>query len=117
MPRLFAALAIAAIVSSSTPLAAVAAAGPTVQPPKIAFALNGQVNGSGVPLNVSWTNGTPDGAPLARYELEKSLDQGAWTQVSLSSTLTRSVTVRVKPWTHLQFRLRAIDTAKVAGEW
>ena len=117
MPRFLIALAVVATVSSSTPIVALAAGGPTVQPPRVAFALNGQVNRYGVPLNVSWPKGTPDGAPLARYELEKSVDQGPWTPVALSKPLALSLTVRVKPWRHIQFRLRAIDTANLAGDW
>jgi hypothetical protein len=117
MPRALVALAVVAIAGSTMPIRAAAAGGPTTDAPRVAFALNGQVNGTGVPLNVSWPKSTPDGAPLARYELEKSLDQGAWTPVSLSSALTRSLTVRVKPWKHIQFRIRAVDTANASGEW
>src|SRR5215203_3226136 len=117
MPRLLAALAIVAIVSGSTPIAAVAVGGPTVDAPRVAFALNSQVNGNGVALSVSWPTGAPDGAPIARYELEKSLNQGPWTPVKLSSALTRSLTLRVKPWTYFELRVRAVDSANIAGDW
>ncbi len=115
--RILAAFAIYVIAASGLPAAAVAGGGPSVTPPSSAFELLGQLTSAGIPLKVTWPAGAPNGAPIARYQLQKSIDQGPWSQVALAKPLNRSVIVRARPWTLIQFRLRAVDTANVASEW
>ena len=77
----------------------------------------GQATNISIPLTVSWPQGTPDGAPIARYQLQKSVDAGAWIAVTLPKPLARNLTVKFRPWRVIQFRVRAVDTANVAGSW
>ena len=115
--RILSVVVAALIVASGTPAATLAATGPTVSAPNTAFNLMGQLTSAGIPLTISWPQGTPNGAPLARYELQRSTDQGPWAAVALSKPLNRSVTLRAKPWRLIQFRLRALDTANAPGDW
>jgi hypothetical protein len=112
-----AALAISIMSLAGLPNAALAGSGPAVVAPSTAFTQMGQLSNAGIPLTVTWPVGTPDGAPLAHYELQKSIDGGTWTQIPLSKPLIRSVTVRVNAWSLFVFRLRAVDTAGVPGDW
>lgn len=77
----------------------------------------GQLGRAAVPLTVSWPAATTDGAAIARYELERSLDGDTWTPVPRSKPLARSVTVKVRPWAVIRFRVRAMDTTEAVGEW
>ncbi len=93
------------------------ALGPVSSAPTVAITSAGQLAKTALPLTVSWPAATPDGAPIARYELQRSLDGGSWTAVSLAKPLTRSVDIKVPPWAVARFRVRAVDTASVAGDW
>jgi hypothetical protein len=66
-------------------------------------------------LRVSWT-GADTGAGVARYELDQSVDGGAWSRVS--SSLAGTSTDRSLATGHsYRFRTRAVDKAGNVGAW
>jgi hypothetical protein len=91
--------------------------GPVTAPPSISLAAAGQIVGNQVPLTVSWPDATPDSSPVQRYELERSLDGGPWTPVALPNAQATAVTTHTRPWTTVRFRVRAVDTQSIAGQW
>jgi len=90
---------------------------PTAAAPTISLTRLSQTGAQAIPITVSWPMAAPDGAGIARYELERSLDGDAWTPVTLPRPLTRSIAVKIRPWAVIRFRVRAIDTANAVGEW
>ena len=90
---------------------------PTTQAPTFTFTRLGQLGKQQIPVTVSWPAATPDGAPIARYQLERSHDGAPWAAIALSKPLARSVKLKVPPWTVIRFRVRAVDNAQVAGPW
>lgn len=97
--------------------AARTALSPAAAAPTINFTRLSQTGAQAIPITVSWPQAAPGGAPIARYELERSLDGDAWTPVPLTKPLARSIAVKVLPWAVIRFRVRAVDTAEVVGEW
>jgi Calcineurin-like phosphoesterase len=93
------------------------ASGPVSSAPRVAITAGGQLGNVAVPATVSWPAATPDGASITGYELQRSLDAGPWTAVRLAKPLSRSVDSKVPPWAVARFRVRAVDSASVAGEW
>jgi hypothetical protein len=91
--------------------------GPVSSSPTVAITSAGQLASTALPLTVRWPAAKPDGAPISRYELQRSLDGGSWTAISVAKPLARSVDTRVPPWAVTRFRVRAVDTASVAGDW
>jgi hypothetical protein len=91
--------------------------GPVSQPPTIGLTLGSRIASGGVPLTISWPHATPDSAPIAHYELQRSLDGGGWTDITLPGALATTVVVRTPPFATLRFRVRAVDTANVSGDW
>lgn len=92
-------------------------AGPVSGQPSVVFTANGQLSKKLIPMTVAWPVAAPDGAPIARYELQRNVDSSTWTAVALAKPLARKVDLKVQPWTVLRFRVRAVDTASAAGDW
>ena len=128
--RLFCALGVAFVVATSAPAAAAAlrqtgqpssdltpAEAPSAYAPALVFTKAAQLSARQIPINVFWPEASPDGGPIARYELQRSFDSGAWTNVPLTQPLARYVTIRISPWTDIRFRVRAIGNDGVAGNW
>jgi hypothetical protein len=106
-----------ALVGVPAASAAPSAVGPVSSAPMVAITAGGQLGTPALPLTVSWPAATPDGAPISRYELQRSLDGGSWTAVSLAKPLARAVDLKSPPWAVARFRVRAMDSASVAGDW
>lgn len=126
--RALAALLIGMVMAGGVPAAAAAPrpsrpearstrSAPGVMAPTLSFTKLGRISPAGIPLTVTWPRATQDGAPIAGYELERSLDGDAWTAVSLPKPKARSVAVKVRPWAVVRFRVRAVDTANEVGLW
>ncbi|MEO6350213.1 MAG: metallophosphoesterase, partial [Candidatus Limnocylindrales bacterium] len=94
-----------------------ASVGPVSSSPNVSLSTTGRITSLGVPLVVSWPAASPDAAPVDHYDLERSLDGGPWTPVTLPGPLSRSVVVGTRPWTSVRFRVRAVDTSAVQGDW
>jgi hypothetical protein len=113
------ALASVLLVATAGPAGAVGTAGtaPVVQAPIAGFALGATLGTTKVPLRISWPAATTGGAALARYYLQRRVDGGSWSRVTLPSGLSRSVTVKIKPGRLHQFRLRAVDINGAYSLW
>lgn len=85
--------------------------------PEVQFVALGTIKKGKLPLAVRWPAATPDGAPIDRYQLQRSLDGGPWVTVSLPSRQALSVNLGVKPWTVARFQVRAVDTAGNWSDW
>jgi hypothetical protein len=75
------------------------------------------MTGAALPLRVAWPAAVPTGSPIYRYTLERSLDGGPWTALSLSSRLARSRTIKLRSWQVMSFRVRAEDREGNLSEW
>ncbi len=70
---------------------------------------------SRVDVVLPWT-GSDDRSGIARYELQRRTDGGAWTNVS--TTLTKPTTTRSLATGHsYRFRVRAVDRAGNVSAW
>jgi len=112
-------LVAAVLLVPATPAQAevVTAAGPVAQPPAVELQRMGRVSRGRVPIRVSWPAATPAGSPIYRYQLQRRLDGGRWSAVSLATRLSRSVALKLRPWRVIEFRVRAKDQAGNAGAW
>lgn len=72
--------------------------------------------GSTIPIAIEWT-GTDRGWGIASFQLERSLNGGAWTSVKLASATAKSVGVSGIPGSTFRFRVRAKDKAGHIGGW
>ncbi len=105
----------ALVVLAPAPVAT--AAQPVATPPKVEFLVPGTVDGSALPLRVSWPAATANGSAIHRYTLEQSVDSGPWTAVTLASRLTRVRTVKLAAWQVITFRVQAEDKAGNVSDW
>lgn len=72
--------------------------------------------GATIPLLIEW-GGTDKGWGIASYTLQRSLNGGTWTTVTLPYAGAKSVGVAGTPGTTLRFRVRAKDKAGNVGGW
>jgi hypothetical protein len=92
-------------------------AAPTIdQLPEGSFVPNSQLATSGIPVDITWA-GTDDDSGISGYELQRSINGGAYTNVRLSSSTATSKRLRLSPGNDYQFRVRATDAAGNQSEW
>ena len=91
-----------------------ARAAPALSVPSVALVQGTVVKATGIKARLSWPAASGD---VARYQLQRRVDGGAWANVTLPSARALSVTLRMGQWTHNQFRLRAFDGGGSAGPW
>jgi hypothetical protein len=72
--------------------------------------------GTAAPWTVAWSAKDTGGSGVARYELSRSRNGGAWAVVSVSLHSASSL-VTVTPGATYRFRIRAIDRAGNVGGW
>lgn len=72
--------------------------------------------GDTVPTTVSWS-GTDTGWGIAKYQLQRSVDGGAWHAVTLPSATTTSITQQLTRWVAYRYRVRATDKYGNVGYW
>lgn len=89
-------------------------ADPNTRAPSVRFAPGG--SDASVPVQVSWS-GTDSGWGIASYQLQRSVDGGAWRTVGLPSPRTTSITQRLAHGTAYRYRVRAADKAGNTGAW
>lgn len=87
---------------------------PNTKSPSVRFAPGG--SDATVPVQVSWS-GTDAGWGIASYQLQRSVDGGAWTKVALPSARATAITQRLAYGTSYRFRVRASDKAGNIGAW
>jgi hypothetical protein len=76
--------------------------------PAITIRSNSSLGTTSVPLRVSWS--ATDTSGVASYDLQESVNGGAWTDVSLPSPTATSLKVSRDPGNTYRFRVRATDT-------
>jgi hypothetical protein len=74
------------------------------------------VTTTSVPLALKWT-GSDKGWGIKSYQLQRSLNGGTWTSVSLASATSTSVGYAATPGSTLRFRVRATDKSGRIGAW
>jgi hypothetical protein len=78
--------------------------------------VNGSVIGTTTtPVRTTWSATDPDG--VARYALQRSIDGGAWTNVTLPSATTKSLTQSLTFGHRYQYRARATDKLGHVSAW
>lgn len=69
-----------------------------------------------VPVQVTWS-GTDRGWGIASYRLERSVNGGAWSKVTLASATSKSFSERRAYDLPVRYRVRATDKAGNVGAW
>ena len=70
----------------------------------------------GATLPISWTRATDSDDNLSGYELERSVNGGAWSQVYKGSALTFTDTITAG-WNTVAYRVRAYDTLNATSSY
>ena len=79
--------------------------------PKSVFKVGGQLTSAGIPVTTSWAASDTGGSGLASYNLQRKVDNGAFTNVSLGSPTATSITQTLAPGHSYQYQVRATDHA------
>jgi hypothetical protein len=87
---------------------------PTAQPPSTAALANGILGATTLPTKVSWPAATDPSTAIAGYELESSVDGGAWQAAAATSGNVRSATAIQDIDRAYRYRVRAQDSV---GNW
>ena len=74
------------------------------------------VSSTNVRLAIKWS-GSDRGWGIKSYQLQRSLNGGAWAAVALPSPAATVVGIDAKPGSTLRFRVKAIDKAGHVGAW
>jgi hypothetical protein len=88
---------------------------PTAQAPAALPEVNATVSGA-VPTRLSWS-GTDATSGIAAYQLQRSVDGGAWTALSLPTATTVSLLQALTPGHTYRFRTRAGDRSGLWSAW
>jgi uncharacterized delta-60 repeat protein len=72
------------------------------------FTLGASTTSASVPTRISWSATDSEGK-VTRYQLQRSVDAGAYTNVSLPSALTTRITPSLTPASNYRYRVRATD--------
>jgi Calcineurin-like phosphoesterase len=100
-------------IEALTP-AAVAAA-PTTPSLTVHLRAAAPVNALGVPAEVRWTGVAPSGP--ASYRLQRRVDRGPWTTISLAEPTSQRASVTLEAWRVHEFRVAAVDASGAPGPW
>ncbi len=87
---------------------------PTAQPPSTAARTNAALGTTTVPTSIGWAPATDPTSAIGGYELQRSVDGGAWTTVGSTSASVRATAGSQTLGHAYRYRVRARD---VAGNW
>ncbi len=88
---------------------------PTAKPPVAAYKYGARLGSSAMDIRVTWPAATDPSSTIASYELQTSVDGGAWGSTIGTSAKVREVTKSaLLGGTSYRFRVRAQDSA---GNW
>jgi D-alanyl-D-alanine carboxypeptidase len=90
---------------------------PEASAPRIALRSDTTVSRSSVPLSVTWSTAAEDKGRVERYELERSVDGGAWTDMRLDEPDYRAVDDRVRSGVTVRYRVRATNDEGLRSAW
>ena len=82
---------------------------------KVGFGTSPRPTSSSAPIRVSWPPATEPSGVIARYEVERSVDGGAWTRVAIVGGATRSYQTGGSTSHSYAFRVRATDGRGLIG--
>lgn len=88
---------------------------PAVTAP-VAVPATGYGVSSSVPTRLTWS-ATDATSGVSAYQLERSLDAGTWSRISLPTALTTSVVQALAPGHTYRFRVRSSDRAGLWSGW
>lgn len=89
---------------------------PVASPPRVTLPV-GRAISSTVPVSVAWNAATDEGSGVVSYELQRSVDGGAWAVMPKAAPLSRSTILSLPRNRTYQFQVRAVDAAGNVGEW
>ena len=89
---------------------------PTTQPPARGLVTGSTLGTTAVPVRLSWS-ATDVGSGVASYQLQQSVNGGAYADVSLPSQTTTALTVSLDPGKSYRYQVRAQDKAGNWSEW
>lgn len=69
-----------------------------------------------VPVDISWS-GSDRGWGIAKYQLQRRRDGGAWTTVALPTPRTTAIRQALAAGATWEYRVRAVDRAGNVGAW
>ncbi len=87
---------------------------PTARTPVVSLASGGTMGMTDSRVTVSWPAGTDPSSAIAGYELQTSVDGGAYGATLARSAAQRSATTSLRYDTPYRFRVRTVDAA---GNW
>ena len=87
---------------------------PNTTTPKAVQAL--AESNTGVPVDLTWT-GTDSGSGIVGYGLQRQVDGGAWTTITLPNRMATTFRVGIAYDHAHRFRVRALDGAGNVGSW
>ena len=90
---------------------------PTALPPAAATLLKSTLGTSTVATRISWPAATDPSTAIAGYELQRSVDGGAWTTTTSTGATTRSTSGSQILGHAYQYRVRARDLVGNWGAW
>ncbi len=90
---------------------------PTARPPATSARTKATLSGTAVPMVVSWAAATDPTTPITGYEIQRSIDGGAWALVGAVSASVRSLTAQQTVNHAYKYRIRAKDSATNWSEW
>ncbi len=90
---------------------------PVVRAPTTGLPSGSAIGPTGVPVTVRWDPAVDAGSGVVAYELQRSVDGGAWTQVALRSPASRSITLVLPRNKTARLAVRATDAAGNVGSW
>jgi hypothetical protein len=96
-----------------------APAAPTAMAPKHSFTTLSTLGTSTVPVKLTWSaTDNPGGSGIASYQLQQSINGGAYTDVSLPSATATTISASLAPGTNTyRYRVAAKDNAGNLSAW
>jgi hypothetical protein len=89
---------------------------PVASPPRVTLPV-GRGIGSTVPVSIGWNAATDVGSGVVSYELQRSVDGGAWATMPKAAPISRSTILSLPRNRTYQFQVRAVDAAGNVGAW
>ena len=89
---------------------------PAVQPPQQGLTMGAALGTTTIPTKLTWA-ATDDQSGIAGYELQQSVNGGAFARVGLASATSTAKTLQLNPGSTYQFRVRATDGADNTSAW
>lgn len=90
---------------------------PVATPPRVAIRSDVALGRASVPLVVTWSAATEDKGTIAGYELQESVDGGAWTDVRVREPLVRTIDRRSRSGRAIRYRVRATNDEGLRSAW